>query len=782
MFSKLTINSLKRNKISTVVITILLIFAMTISCSTTAIIINTIYSLSNLKTESKMSDVMQMHTGTISQDELALIDEFTNQHNQIIENQQTIRLINVSGNGIILPSKENLSSSNQDLFFVIQNQYFDFLLDLNNQKIQLNPNEIAVPIHIMLQYNLSIGDQITIKQNDLSKTFTITSYLRDSQMNSPLASSKRFMLHENDYGDLLKTIDSEPEYLIEFALKNPKNAQELQNAYVQSALPKNGPMLTASAFLVLSAVTDIIVILLIILLALFLLLISLLCIRFSFLTTIDDDMKEIGTMKAIGIPYQVIQKLYLNKYRILIAFSGIIGYFFSLLIVNVFFARAQIYLGSNTKNVLYFVFIAFTPIILYFAIMGYCRFLFRKVKRIGAIKALNSSLLENSQVSKRTISLQKNSFLPTNCFIGIQDVWHRFKLYRPLIFIFVFCAFIIIVPLNIANTIQSPLFTTYMGIGKSDIRIDLNSTDKEKYLSQLENQLSLDAQVTEYATYATSMYPVTENKKTDYINIETGDFSLFPLSYTEGRAPVQNNEIALSNTLASQDNLNKKIGDQILIQDAEGEKALKLCGIYQDITNGGKTAKTSAHLKSTEILWRVIYLNVDKATNQKEKIEMLRQKYPDAKINSIHDYTYATLGNIIKQIQTITVISFIMSVGLIILIAALFMNALLAKDTNDLLIMHKLGISKRKIQSRYMVSMSVCAVIGIAIGTLLANLIGSKLFGFGMSMLGASEIHFVYIFWKILLLCPCTLIISALLSTLISCKTRLTTQLQKTGD
>lgn len=58
----------------------------------------------------------------------------------------------------------------------------------------------------------------------------------------------------------------------------------------------------------------------------------------------------------------------------------------------------------------------------------------------------------------------------------------------------------------------------------------------------------------------------------DYINIETGDFSVFPLKYLEGRAPESEGEISLSYANASKDELNKKIGDQVTVKAGGTEK------------------------------------------------------------------------------------------------------------------------------------------------------------------------------------------------------------------
>ena len=53
--------------------------------------------------------------------------------------------------------------------------------------------------------------------------------------------------------------------------------------------------------------------------------------------------------------------------------------------------------------------------------------------------------------------------------------------------------------------------------------------------------------IEKYAAYITSSYQVKNAEGSwDYMNIETGDFSVFPLKYLEGRAPKREGEISLS--------------------------------------------------------------------------------------------------------------------------------------------------------------------------------------------------------------------------------------------
>ena len=56
----------------------------------------------------------------------------------------------------------------------------------------------------MEQYDLQIGESITVKNGDSQKQFIISDYARDYEMNSSLTSSKRFVINRTDYDEMLK--------------------------------------------------------------------------------------------------------------------------------------------------------------------------------------------------------------------------------------------------------------------------------------------------------------------------------------------------------------------------------------------------------------------------------------------------------------------------------------------------------------------------------------------------------------------------------------------------
>ncbi|MGH4138346.1 FtsX-like permease family protein [Clostridium sp.] len=758
MFFKIVKNDFKRKKVITVAVSVFITMAVILGASATNIIANLIQSMSQLQERAVPADIAQMHSGKYVQAE---IDNFTEQQSANIAMQETMFLQNFDGMNIHFGEDETMAGTVQDISFVVQNNKFDFILDLDNEKLDVKDGKVAVPIYFMEEYKLKIGDTITVKSEGYQKVFVISDYARDFEMNSPLTSSKRIVISQLDYDEMLEKQAGELEYLIEFKINENGDSQAVQTAYIEAGLPKNGPTVTGKLFMIFNAMSDAIVAMVIILISILLIIIAALSIRLTFLATIDEDLREIGVMKAMGISKKNINKVYLNKYRFMSVIAGILGYALSFVVVNLFNSNMRLYISSDLSGNLKYVLSLIAPLFVYLMIMMYCKKVLKKIDKISAVEALRTDIMEHGRNRKYSFSLLKNKFLSTNIYMGTRDVWKHFKLYRLLIIIFVVCTFIIIVPLNIYNTMNSSEFSTYMGMGKSDMRIDLRKTDTiTADFKRLQEELKNDSDIEKYAAYITCAYQIKNTEGSwDYIYIETGKFDLFPLSYLNGRAPKGEGEISLSYANASGD-LNKKVGDEVIVMASGIEKTLKVCGIYQDITNGGKTAKadTSLGLNEDAVLWYIASMDVATGVDIRRKMDHYQNTYDSAQVNDIKDYTKQTLGNMIDQMSTIVIGAIAISLIIVVLITALFLKMLLSKDMSQIAIMRSVGLTSKNIKHQYMAGTFMVLILGIILGVLASNYLGEFLVSMAMSSLGAAKIQFVVIAWQTFLLCPLALI------------------------
>lgn len=771
MFLKIVKNDFYRKKIITVTVFVFITMAVILAASAINNIANLIQSMSELEERAVPADITQMHSGEFDQAE---IDKFTEEQRENIALQETMILLTLDGSNIHFGNNQTMAGTVQDISFVIQNKKFDFILDLDNKKLDVTEGFVAVPIYFMQQYDLKIGDTITVKSGEYENEFVISDYARDYEMNSSLTSSKRFVINQEDYNEMLLKQAGELEYLIEFKLHENGDSERLQTAYIEGGLPANGPTVGGKIFLMFNAMSDAAVAMVIILISILLIIISALCIRLTFLATIDEDLREIGVMKAIGISKKDIKKVYLKKYRVISVAAGIIGYLLSFAMVNLVNGNMRLYISSELSGNLKYVLSLIAPVFIYFMIVMYCKKVLKRIDQISAVEALRRNSMERVKNRKYSFPLLKNKFFSINIYMGLRDVWKRFNLYRLLFFIFIICTFIVILPLNIYNTMNSPEFSTYMGIGKSDMRIDLRKTDTiSEDFKKLQEDLQNDADIEKYAAYITSAYQVKNAEGSwDYINVETGDFSVFPLKYLEGRAPQSEGEISLSFANASKDGLNKNVGDEVVVKVAGTKKTLKVTGVYQDITNGGKTAKahTSLGLNEDAVLWYIVSLDVAQGVDKRMKMDYYQNTYDSAQVNDIKEYTGQTLGNIIEQMSTIVIGGIIIAVTIAVLITALFLRMLLSKDMSQIAIMRSMGLTSKNIKQQYMAGTMMVLIVGIIVGVLAATFLGEFLVSLAMSSMGAAKIELVNVAWQTFLLCPLVLILVVGFTISVCCK------------
>lgn len=759
MFRKMLTKDIQRNKLITATLFLFITLAALTVSSAVAVITEMSGALENLFVKACIPHFSQMHAGEINQQD---IDHFAAEHSELIENHQTSEMLNIDGANLFLGNNEDSEANSiQQNAFVKQNTAFGFFLDLNNQVLQVRDGEVAVPVFHKQEYDLQIGDTILIQRGDFSKEFTIVSFLRDSQMNPTLSESKRFLISDTDWNFLQENI-GEIEYLIDFRLHDPNNTGELESLYLSAGLPQKGPSVTYPLYKLLNSVSDGIVAGVMILVGALLVMIAVLCLRFTMLTAMEEDYREIGVMRAIGIDHKDIGKLYLTKYIVIAAIASIFGYGLSQLLGNVFTANITLYMGEIEKTI----YDRLLPILgaglIFLTVFFFCRLVLCKFRRISAVEAIRTgSSPDNNKTVRNSFPLYKSKLSDVNIFLGIKEVFRRFRVYGLLCFVYIVCSFLMILPLNTLNTIQSPEYITYMGVGQSDMRIDVQRGNMSEQNDNILTYMQHDSEIDKHASFFTGSYEaLTPDGLYGTIRIESGDFSIFPLNYTQGSAPRDSHEIALS--VMNADAFGKKAGDILSVLVNGTEQHLTVCGIYQDATNAGKTAKAMLPHDPDNILWYTVYADITDNAHITQKVSEYTSAFSNAKVTEVSEFVRQTMGNVIEQLEMATIFAVGIALGIAVLITAMFFKMLVAKEASQISILQSIGFSMKDIQVQYMTRAMTIVLIGIVLGTLLSRLLGQRLAA--LMMTGMSSIQFVVDPLIAYLLCPASIIAAVIVT------------------
>jgi putative ABC transport system permease protein len=759
MYQKIIKNDIRKSKLITVTIMAFILVAAMLTALAGSLTVNLFGAINNMLVSAKSIHFMQMHTGEVEMEQLRHFAET----NDNVEDYQVLEFLNIEGADIVI-GKDSLAGSVQDNGLSIQGEKFDFLLNLDGEVIQPTDGEIYVPLYYMKEGKALLGD--TVKIHGVS--FTVAGFLRDSTMNAALVSSKRFLVSQADFERVRKF--GQLENLIEFRLIEDVSFPAFEAAYLDAGLPANGPpAITYSQVKMINSITDGIMIAVLILIGGLVIIVAFLCIRLTLLAKIEEDYKEIGVLKAIGMRVSQIKKLYFAKYGFMAGVACTLGFLFSLPLQTPFMQNIRLYMGESGS--------LFPGILCGFlgaaAICGvvllYVNYVLRRFRKISAAQALRFGAAQENSKVPTLFRLSNNRLFSRNIFLGIKDILSRKKLYVTMLMVLVISSFIMIVPQNISSTISAKSFITYMGMGISDINIGVTRTQVKDVLgktAEVVTMLQEDQNVEKYASFTSMMLDrKAENGTMEKLRVTFGDYSTFPITYSKGHSPQSKSELALS-VLNAQD-IEKTIGDEITLIIDGVETKLMICGIYSDITNGGRTAQAIFDVNNKEVLGVNIAVTFHNRQNIKATIAQYRKQIPFAKVTGIEESIGQMLGSIRHAINMASTVAIGATVLLTLLVTALFMKMLVAKDRYSIAILKSMGFTNSDIRRQYHTRSITVLALGVIIGTILANTLGELVGVAIVSSFGASTFHFMVNSWFVYLVSPLLITVCVFVATIV---------------
>lgn len=519
MYWKIVRNDMANSKLITGMTMLFVAVAALLVTLSAILIVHLTSAIDTLMKQAETSHFLQMHAGEIDQVRLT---EFAEQ-NKYVDEFQMNEFLNVEGSKINIAGT-TLAHSVQDNGFSTQSENFDYLLDLDGHVIEVSNGDIYVPVSYWKDGIADLGDTVIVHD----QIFTIGGFLRDSQMNSILASSKRFLVSEQDFAAIQEA--GTIEYLIEFRLKDLKDLKNFEEAYISAGLEANGPTITYQLFQMLNAISDGLMIAVILLISLLVVAIAFMCIRFTLLTKIEEDYREIGVMKAIGLRVADIQKMYLAKYGVIAVIGCMLGFACSFFLRDILLENIRLFMGETDNVSLIWLFTALGLLLVFMMIMGYVQSVLKQFRKLSATQAIRFGTMQGKAQHAKLLNLSANKRLPINLFLGMKDVLSRKTLYATMLAVLVLATFIIIVPQNLHNTIAAKSFITYMGIGNSDIRIDIpQGKQNEQQVAAVMEALEHDTAIKNYTVLTTKKFTtIAEDGTAENLKIEPGDHTIFP--------------------------------------------------------------------------------------------------------------------------------------------------------------------------------------------------------------------------------------------------------------
>jgi putative ABC transport system permease protein len=215
---------------------------------------------------------------------------------------------------------------------------------------------------------------------------------------------------------------------------------------------------------------------------------------------------------------------------------------------------------------------------------------------------------------------------------------------------------------------------------------------------------------------------------------------VFPIAYARGRSPRTQNEIALSHLNA--DALGTEVGDAITVVIDGRPRELTVCGIYSDVTNGGRTAKAVFDESLADVLWSVVAAELVDSAVVDHKVQAYSDRFDFAKVSGIEEFIRQTFGTTIESIRRVSSIAFVVALTISLLVSLLFVRMLVARDRYPIAVLKAVGYTTADIRTQYAIGSILIATLGVLFGTLLANTSGEALARMAIAWFGASSFDF----------------------------------------
>lgn len=754
LYFRYAYNGLMKNKGINIALAVILILSAFLMATGSMVMERLIGSVNQLFVEAKPPHFLQMHKGDYDPDALT---RFASEHPEIdarlVEEMLGFDSAAIAWHRPSTGESGDLADSLIGNLFVTQNEEFDFLIDEAGAIPQPSQGKVYVPVAYKQRFDLQVGDELTIGTDTGIHDLRIQGFVRDSQMASSLSSATRFLVSEADFQGLERAGGGAPEIIVEYRLTDPSLMSEFQRAYESDeALPKNGQAVTFQMIRMINAFSDGLVAVAMVFVSLLLIAIALLNLRFVVRGTLEDEVHEIGAMKAIGLPNNAIAGLYLSKYSAMTFLACIIGGVLAVIATNLLTRSIQVNYAVAPVGVTTILVPVLALVLVYLFVIAICRGVLSGVRKIQVVNALvHGSTLDERQTARRAkrqarrvrqTSLASYRGGSMNGRLALLDVRAESGQWVLIPIVFFLATVLMTLPMNLLSTFESPRFVTYMGAPESDLRADLQFSDdvdlvREDVLSSMEG----DDRLTDVRTFANVLYETQGEEGWETLRVEVGDYSSDTVEFLQGERP-EPGQIALSALNANKYQLST--GDELTIRDDGESTTVVVSGIYQDVTSGGYTAKMQGE-ETTGAAGYVVYANAVDGADPAAGAADYSERFPAATVVPMREYVQQTLSYVTSAFQSAAILSFVFGIGVAVLITSLFLKLRLTRERRKMGVLSAIGFSTSEIIAQVRAKTLLAVVVGTLVGLVFAATAGESLVGLFISLAGLGIANLAFI-------------------------------------
>ncbi len=684
----------------------------------------------------------------------------------------------LSGHKFIGREKKKYSqNANTSLVCCMSHQIQRYFDSNDNEITAVADGEVYVRQSLLDNSNAKVGDKVELTVAGVTRTFTVKDTLKDAVLGSRMMGNARFLISENEYKAFEKAEPLEP-YLLYLSFIDTDDIPVLEKALnncdaIAYSLDRSTLQFTYILEMVITGILLVVSIALIV--------IAVVILRFTISFTLSEEYRQIGIMKAIGIPNGRIRSLYLVKYLAISVLGAIVGLALSFPFGSTLLKMvSQNIVMENSNSVLLGVLCAAAVVC---TIVLFCYICTRKVKKFTPVDAIRSGTTGERYKKKGIIRLGKKPVQPV-FFMAVNDILSSPKRFLIMLFTFFVGISMLMVGLNISSTMTSSKMLNWINMAQCDAAL-VESGSIEKYMvadgreklnqkiSEIESDLSEKGWEAECFVEVISTVIVAKGDTELKTNgVEGVNLTPDEYMYLEGTAPQNKNEIAMSYVVA--DRLGVSIGDTVTVKTLDSETECMITAVYQTMMSLGNNIRmypgqTYSFQNLVGLNDLQIRFNDDPSTGEIEKrIEAIKEMYPDDKVMNAGDYVDYCVGGVGGTMDGVTGLLLPVIILIDILVAVLMEKSFLTKERGEIAMLKAIGFKNRSIILWQTLRIAIVMIGAVLLSIALADPIGKLSTGGIFQMMGAKNIIFDIDILKTFIICPAIILAATVCSVFVT--------------
>lgn len=648
--------------------------------------------------------------------------------------------------------------------------------DENNQEIdEVGKGEVYFPRKLLTE-KMKVGDSFYLVSGDYKKKFTIKGVMKDALLGSDMMGMNRMVIGQQDYDELTSNGEFASGHMYSVFCDDLKAFEKDYNNCEFNVLVGFDIDTMRMTY-----VMDMITAAILLAVSICLILIAAVMLRFTILFTVNEDYKEIGIMKAIGIPDMTIRRLYISKYLAISIVGAVIGLILSIPFSQMLVAGVtkNIVVEDSASNLLLSVItsIMVVLVVVFFAFTSTGRI--KKVTPMDAIRSGNNG----ERFGKKAILSMGKSRLRTTTFMAVNDVLCELKKYMVLLVTCVIGIWLVVMPVNTINTLQSDRVAEWFSMVPCDFHITEQGRIEEivleekafkEYLAEIKERLEDEGIAVERVVTETMFRIKIEKGEESFkatasqgVGTEADQYM-----YEEGTPPAQENEIAITHVVAEK--IHAEIGDTVYITMFDKKIPFVVTAIYQSMDNMGEGIRfhedAQMDYSATIGVWgaQVILKGSPDKEEVQHTIKKVEKLMPEAKVQTPKEFINSMIGGISDQLKPVKSLLLTIVIIINILVVVLMQKMFLIREQGEMGMLKSIGFSNSSIISWQTKRIALVLLIGVALGTATGTAFSQLTSGQVFKMMGCSRIEFQIHPWEVYVLYPAAVYVATVIACMIT--------------